>query len=79
MALFLNTMAADDKTSLRSRDNFVEQTQIQLSQGPKTFSGFFFAFLKITLHFQYFLKKEECHSLSFSGFLDSERDGYLNV
>ena len=52
---------------------------MQLSQKPKTFSGFFIAFLKSPSNFKYFEKENECHSLSLLEIIDSERGGYLNV
>ena len=35
---------------------------MQLSQKEEIFSEFFFAFLKSTLNFEHFAKKEESHS-----------------
>ena len=79
LGLFLNTMTTDDNISRRNRDNFVQQIQMQLPQQPKIFSRYFFAFLKSTSNFQYFDKREECHSLTIFDILDSERGLYLNV
>ena len=36
--LILNTLTADDKYSLISRDNWMQTIQMQLSQEPKFFS-----------------------------------------
>ena len=46
-----------------SMDNFsVQLHQILLSQKQKTFPQFFSAFLKSTLNFEYFQKKDDPHS-----------------
>ena len=41
----------------------------------KTFSGFFFTFLKSILNFQHFPKKDDSHSWCISGNTGSEKDG----
>ena len=41
---FLNTLTADDKYSLISRDKRMETIQMYLSQKPKIFSEFFLRF-----------------------------------
>ena len=38
------------------------ESQTQISQKRKTFSGFFIAFLKCTLNLEYFEKKDQSHS-----------------
>ena len=53
--------------------------QMQLPEKPKTFCQFFIAFLKCTLNFEHFEKKNEPHSLSISEVIDSERRAYLNA
>ena len=55
-------MADDDKYSLLYRDNLMQPIQILLSQKQKTFSEFFSAFLKSTLNFEHFQKKDDPHS-----------------
>ena len=45
----------------------------------QTFSGFFVAFLKSTLNFEYFEKKDQSHSLSINEIINCETDSYLNV
>ena len=52
--LFLNTLTADDKYSLISRDKWMETIQMHLSQKPKIFSEFFSALLEIPLNFEHF-------------------------
>ena len=52
---------------------------MRLTKKPKTFCRFFIAFLKSTLNFEHFEKKNEPHSSSISEVVDSERHGYLNT
>ena len=54
--LFVNTFTLDDKYSPLNRDNFKQQIHMQLSKKPKTFSQFFFAFLKSRLNLEHFKK-----------------------
>ena len=62
LGLFVNTLTDDEKHSLLYRDNLTQQIQILLSQKRKTFSQFFAAFLKYTLNFAHFQKKDDPHS-----------------
>ena len=52
---------------------------MQLSEKQKTFSQFFAAFLKSSLNFEQFVKKDDSHSWSNSEITDSEEHGYINV
>ena len=54
---FVNTLSEDDKYCLLYKDNLLQPLQILLSQKQKTFSEFFFRFLKSTLNFEHFQKK----------------------
>ena len=54
---FVNTLSEDDKYCLLYKDNLLQPLQILLSQKEKTFSEFFFRFLKSTLNFEHFQKK----------------------
>ena len=54
---FLNTLTADDKYSLISRDNWMQTIQMHLSQKQKISYEFFSAFFKSALYFEYFKKK----------------------
>ena len=58
LKLFVNTLTADDKYSLLNRDNLTQSIQTLLSQKQKTFSEIFSSFLKCTLNFQHFEKKD---------------------
>ena len=63
LRLFVNTMSAVHKCSLRNTDNLMQPIHIQLSQKLKTFSQFFQGFSKFWLIFEHFQKKDEAHSL----------------
>ena len=52
--LFVNTLTADDKLSLLSRDNLMQAIQMQLSQNQKIFCQFFSPFSKSSLNFEQF-------------------------
>ena len=62
LRLFVNTLTHDDKLSVLYRDNLTQPIQILLSQKQKISSQFFSAFLKSTLNFEHFQKKDEPHS-----------------
>ena len=53
---FLNTLTADDKYSLISKEKWMETIQMHLSQKRMIFSEFFSAVFECTLNFQYFQK-----------------------
>ena len=71
--LFINTLSADGKYSLLNRDNLTQPIQMQVSRKQKTFSEFFSAFLKSSLNFEYFLKKDDPHSWCISEITDPEK------
>ena len=52
---------------------------MQISRKLKTFSGFFIAFPKSTLNLEYFQKKNQSHSLSFTESSNCKTGSYLNV
>ena len=54
---FFNTLTADDKYSLISRDNWMETIQMRLSQKQKIFSEFFSAFFESAFNFEHFQKE----------------------
>ena len=62
LSLFVNTLTADDKYSLLNSDNLTQSIQTLLSQKKKTFSQFFSSFLKPTLNFEHFRKKDDPQS-----------------
>ena len=57
--LFINILSADGKYSLFNRENLMQPIEMQLSQKEKTFSQFFSAFLKSSLNFEHFSKKDD--------------------
>ena len=73
LRLFVNTLTADDKYSLLNRDNLTQRVQILLIQKQKTFSEFFSAFLKATLNFEHFPKKDDPNRRCISEITDSEK------
>ena len=73
--LFPNTLSADGKYSLLNRDNLTQPIQMQLSRKQKTFSEFFSAFLKSSLNFVLFQKKDDPHGRCISKITDSEKCG----
>ena len=54
---FLNTLTANDKSSLISKDKWIQTIQMDLSQKRKIFSEFFSAVFESALNFGYFQKK----------------------
>ena len=77
--LFPNRLSADGKYSLFNRDNLTQPIQMQLSRKQKTFSEFFCAFLKSSLNFEHFQKKDDSHRWGISEITESEKHGYINV
>ena len=61
LRLFVKTLTADDKNSLLNRDNLTEPIHILLSVKQKAFLQFL-GFLKFTLNFEHFPKRNEPHS-----------------
>ena len=62
LTLLVKTLTDDEKFSLLYRENLMQPIQILLSEKPKIFSEFFCAFLKSTLNFEHFQKKDDPHS-----------------
>ena len=60
--LFVNTLAVYHKYYLLNTGNLTQPIQMQLSQKQKTFSEFFFAFLKSILNFKHLPKKDDRHT-----------------
>ena len=54
---FLNTLTANDKYSLNSKDKGMQKIQMHLSQKQNIFSEFFSAFFESALNFEHFQKK----------------------
>ena len=75
LGLFVNTLTVDDKYYMLNRDNLTTSIQIQLSQKQKTFSQFFFAFLKSIFNYKHLSKNNDPHRSSISGNPGSEKYG----
>ena len=73
LRLLVKTLTDDEKYSLLYRENLTQPIQILLSQKRKTFSRFFSAFLKSTLNFENFQKKDDSHSRCISQITVSEK------
>ena len=57
LRLFVKTLTVNEKHYLLNRDNLTPPIHIQLSQKQKTFSKFYFVFLKSLLNFKLLPKK----------------------
>ena len=77
--LFPNTLSVRGKYSPLNRDNLTQPIKMQLSQKQKPFSQFFAAFLKSSLNFEHFQKKDDSHSWCNSEITASKKHGYINV
>ena len=73
LRLLVKTLTDDEKYSLLYRENLTQPIQILLSQKRKTFSQFFAAFLKCTLNFGDFQKKDDSNSRCISQITVSEK------
>ena len=62
LKLFVNTLSADDKYSLRNRDNLTQRNRTILSQKQKPFYQLLLAFSKSALNLEHFQKKDDPHS-----------------
>ena len=72
---FLNTLTADEKYSLDSRDNSMQTIQMHFSEKQKTFSELFPYIFLIYIKFWTFSKKDDSHSLWISEITDTEIRG----
>ena len=70
---FLNTLTANDKYSLNSKDKWMQKFQMHLSQKQKIFYQFFSAFFESALNLEHFQEKDDPHSLCISEITDHEK------
>ena len=70
--LFVNTLTADYKYSLISKDNSMQTIEKHLSQKTKHFLSIFFCIFGICIKFRTFSKKDDPHSLCISEVTDHE-------
>ena len=75
LRLLVNTLTVNDKHYLLNRNNLKEPIKMQLSEKQKSFSEFFFAFLKSILNFQHLSKRDNPRSRCISGNTGSEKYG----
>ena len=54
---FFNTLTADDRYSLISKNKWMQTIHMHLSQKPKIFSELFCAFFEFVLNFEHFQTK----------------------
>ena len=73
LRLLVKTLTDDEQYSLLYRENLTQPIQILLSQKRKTFCQFFAEFLKSTLNFAHFQKKDDFHSRCISKITASEK------
>ena len=76
---FINTLTADYKYSRQNLENLSQQDPMQISLKLKNCSQFFIPFLKSTLNFEYFVKKDQSKSLSITEIINCETGSYLNI
>ena len=62
LRLSVNTLTGHEKNYWLNRDNLTDTIQMQLSEKEKKFSQLFFAFLKSTLNFKHFPKRDDAPS-----------------
>ena len=79
LRLFATIFTADDKYSLRNRDNLKQPIQMQLCQQQKSFAQFVSAVSKSGLIFQTFRKNDDIQSECISESTDSQTRGYKNI
>ena len=72
LGLLVNTLAADENYPVHNREYLTLPIQMQLSQ-KQTFSEFFAAFLKFSLNFKHFEKKDHPHRFCVFEVTDSEK------
>ena len=73
IALFLNTLTADEKYYLLNRDNLTQPIQMQLPKKLKSFSELFCVVLNSRLNFEHSLKKDHPHTLCIPEIKNCER------
>ena len=79
LRLFLNTLTVNDKNYPLNRDTLTLPIHMQLSRKQKTFSQFFFVFLKSIINFWNFDEKRWPSSWCISGNNGFKKYAWLNV
>ena len=62
LRLFLNTLTAEERHYLLTKENLTQTIKIKLSQKQKSFSQFFIQFLKSILNFKQLPNKDDPRS-----------------
>ena len=75
---FVNTMTAVYNYFRQNLENLPQQVQTLISVRPKTFSGFLIALPIFALNLDYFEKKKQSHSLSFTEIINCKASSYLS-
>ena len=79
MGLFVKTLTADDKYSLRISENLREPIQMQLYKILKTYSQHFVELLQSNSHFKPFENKDVPGSVCIFEVTHCEKHRYTNV
>ena len=79
LGLFVKTLIADDKYSLRNGEKLQEPIQMQLFKNLKTFSQHFAQFVQSTSKLKHFEKKDDPRSVCILEVTHCERHRYTNV
>ena len=79
LRLLVKTLTDDEKYSLLYRENLMQAIQILLSEKRNSFSQFVSAFLKSTLNFEHFKRKDDPHSRCISQVTVSEKGDEINI
>ena len=69
---FLNTLTANDKYSINSKDKWMETIQMLLSQKQNIFSQFFSSFFESALNLEHFQKKMTLIAYVFAQFVSTK-------
>ena len=70
---FLNTLTADDRYSLISKNKWMQTIQMHLYQKENNFCEFFSPFFESAVNLEHFQKKDDPHSFCISEITDHER------
>ena len=72
LGLLVKRFVVDEKNPILNKDNSTIPIKMQLSQKQKFFSEYFASFLKSTINFKYFEKKDDPHRFCISEIMDSQ-------
>ena len=75
LAIFRNTLTANDNFPVQASENLSSPIQMQQSLKPKTFSNLLDPFLESTSNFKHFEKKDDHHTYFISEIAECEERG----